>query len=151
MEIKRYQWKGRWTGINVFPITCFTPDLNVDYDAMRKLFRYLVNAGVAGQGVPCAVLEIDDPITYRDGDVEIVAVPTSMSLPGRRTSATRSAPVEISGAMSRQMCPATTQSTISLMGWIPSAADGRRIVRGPRVRQLRKRPGRRAGGLTRCG
>lgn len=51
MELKRYQWKGRWTGINVYPITCFTPELEVDYDAMRKLFRYLVDAGVAGMGV----------------------------------------------------------------------------------------------------
>ena len=51
MEMKRYQWKGKWTGVNVYPITVFTPDLQVDYDAMRSLFRYLVNAGVSGLGV----------------------------------------------------------------------------------------------------
>ncbi len=51
MEIKRFQWKGRWTGVNVYPITVFTKDLDVDYDAMRSLFRFVINAGVSGIGV----------------------------------------------------------------------------------------------------
>jgi 4-hydroxy-tetrahydrodipicolinate synthase len=51
METKRYQWKGRWQGVCVFPITCFTPDYKVDYDAQRSLFHYLVESGVSGMGV----------------------------------------------------------------------------------------------------
>lgn len=51
MEIKKFQWKGKWTGVNVYPITVFTEDMKVDYDAMRSLFRFLVKAGVAGIGV----------------------------------------------------------------------------------------------------
>lgn len=47
-----YRWKGRWTGINIPTLTCFTPDQEVDYEATRALFRYLVGVqGVAGIAV----------------------------------------------------------------------------------------------------
>jgi 4-hydroxy-tetrahydrodipicolinate synthase len=46
-----YQWKGRWTGVNVPTFTIFTPDFKVDYNATRLLFRHLVEskkiAGIA--------------------------------------------------------------------------------------------------------
>ncbi len=32
-------------------------------------------AGVVGQGEPCEVFEVDRPITYKNGDIEITAVP----------------------------------------------------------------------------
>lgn len=44
-------WKERWTGCNVYPVTVFTPDLEVDYDAMRSLFRFLIKGGVSGMSV----------------------------------------------------------------------------------------------------
>jgi UDP-3-O-[3-hydroxymyristoyl] N-acetylglucosamine deacetylase/3-hydroxyacyl-[acyl-carrier-protein] dehydratase len=37
--------------------------------------RPLREAGVVHQGAPCRVLEIDRPIAYREGDIEITAVP----------------------------------------------------------------------------
>ena len=46
-----YKWKEKWGGIIVPPITCFTPDLNVDYDALKTHFRYLINSGVCGMAV----------------------------------------------------------------------------------------------------
>jgi 4-hydroxy-tetrahydrodipicolinate synthase len=47
-----YQWKGRWTGVNVPTFTCFTPDFKVDYEATRALFRRLVGTtGIAGIAV----------------------------------------------------------------------------------------------------
>ena len=51
MEIKRYKWQGKWRGINVFTVTVFTDQLEVDYDAMRSLFRFVIDNGVAGIGV----------------------------------------------------------------------------------------------------
>ena len=42
------------------------------YDAYVKVFK---DIGIENQGAPCPVLEIDQPISYRDGDVEISAQP----------------------------------------------------------------------------
>ncbi len=39
--------------------------------------RPLKDAGIVHQGVPCRELEIDRPILYRNGDVEIIGVPDS--------------------------------------------------------------------------
>lgn len=46
-----YQWKGRWRGINSYPVTVFTPDYKVDYDAQRVLFRQLINNGISGMSL----------------------------------------------------------------------------------------------------
>lgn len=43
-----YEWQGRWTGINIPTLTCFTPDYKVDYESTRALFRHL--AGIKGVG-----------------------------------------------------------------------------------------------------
>jgi UDP-3-O-[3-hydroxymyristoyl] N-acetylglucosamine deacetylase/3-hydroxyacyl-[acyl-carrier-protein] dehydratase len=39
--------------------------------------RPLKDAGAVSQGAPCRALEIDRPIVYREGDVEITAVPAA--------------------------------------------------------------------------
>lgn len=47
-----YQWKGKWTGINVPTLTCFKDDFRVDYNATRALFRSLATIkGLAGIAV----------------------------------------------------------------------------------------------------
>ena len=38
--------------------------------------RPLNESGIVGQGVPCGILEIDRPVSYKNGDVEITAVPS---------------------------------------------------------------------------
>jgi UDP-3-O-[3-hydroxymyristoyl] N-acetylglucosamine deacetylase/3-hydroxyacyl-[acyl-carrier-protein] dehydratase len=43
-----------------------------DYDFF---VRPLKGAGIVHQGVPCRELEIDRPVVYRNGDVEIIGVP----------------------------------------------------------------------------
>jgi UDP-3-O-[3-hydroxymyristoyl] N-acetylglucosamine deacetylase/3-hydroxyacyl-[acyl-carrier-protein] dehydratase len=43
------------------------------YEAYVRVFK---DIGIVNQGVPCECLEIDEPVSFVDGDVELLAVPS---------------------------------------------------------------------------
>ena len=53
MTYAGYNWqgKGKWKGINAYPVTPLTPELKVDYESYRNVLRYLLQSSVSALGL----------------------------------------------------------------------------------------------------